>query len=312
MLRTLLSSSAVFAAPTAAEGAPAKPAVKNTPAASRKRQSETVAESGQTETGPRAVYLRPEKTAADIIVRLESYAEAGLRFLSSIVVHMIVRTYSTIDADRVKDIKTLMAEIEGYIQEYAKGKRGGKAFEHAWTSRILSTARTMCQKIIKDAGGVSRGEMGDILRSKSVDTANEVVFQHCLRITKGSNSFTALTKMLGGGVAKPAKGGKEAKTSNATVAVKGTNAAVAKRVLSDNGFEVLNAIPGKAVAKATKLADTIAKSNVDHRTFVLRALTMIDKPEVLLEIAEEATRLAKAMSAANRKGAKETGEAAAA
>lgn len=284
MLRTLLSSAVCFAA--SESGATEAQLAK----ASRDR---VAANKDKPEvTGPRVQYLKPEKTAADIIVRMESMAEASLRFLSSIVVHMAVRTYSTVDADRISDPKALIAEIEGFIQQYAKGKRGGKAFEHAWTSRYIATARTMAGKLLK--GGVALGPIGDVLRAKTVDVANELVFQHCLQVTKGVNSFTALTKMLAPAKAKaPPQAG--SKPSNAIKPVAGTNASVAKRVLSDKGFEVINAIPGKATAKAEKMAATIAKSNVDHRTFVLRALEMIDSAEVLIEIADTAKKMAQAM-----------------
>jgi hypothetical protein len=305
MLRsTFLSSARPVYAASLVEGGDAA-----TAKASRQRQASAKPDKDTDETGARAIYLKPEKTAADIMVRLESFAEAGIRFLSSVVVHMVVRTYSTVEADRVKDNKTLMAEIEGIIQEFAKGKRGGKAFEHAWLSRIMSTARTMGVKLITDGKGLMSGPVGDILRSKTVETANEIVFQRCLQVTKGSTSFTALTKMLSPANAKPGKGGKEpAKGSNAVKPVAGTNAAVAKRLLSDKGFEVLNAIPGKPVAKAVKMADKVSQSNVDQKAFLFRMIEQCTETTVLLEAAELCKARAKALSK-SAKGQDNDGEA---
>jgi len=268
----------------------------NAAEASASRRRQTANADKPTETGPKVVYLRPNDTAADILVRIESFAEAGIRFLSSVVVHMVVRTYSPIDADRVSDTKTLMNEVEGIIQEYAKGKRGGKPFEHAWTSRIIATARAMGVKLLSDGKKGVAGPVSEILRCRTVDKANEIVFQHCLAVTKGSNSFTALTKALT--PKKPKAGAQTGKTSNATKPAVGSAKAVALRLMSETGHEVFNATPGKnAVAKAEKLAGSIGKSNIDHKTFVLRSLESIDSPEALMEIAERAQELARALVA---------------
>lgn len=261
----------------------------------------------------RSVYLSPDATMTALVARLESTAEAGLRFMSAMVVHVINRQHPLVDDDK-RSAKEIDGEIERAINMHATGK-GGRHFAHAWTARLMATAKKIATamegdfKTSKHTGTVTE----NVLRSKTVDDANDVVYNFCMERTKGANNLTAIVKVM-----NPPKGTKASgKASNnaakgpdgkPVIKVRADTApsqSVAARILGETGGDVFRSLPtgkGKGEETAIRLADNVGKGNVDRRVFVMRTLALIDDVALLTEVAEFALNRAKELNAKPAKG----------
>lgn len=258
----------------------------------------------------KAVYLKGDDTIKSVVAHAEAAAGGNLAFCAAMVVHITTRLYTPIIAERVKmdDVKT---EILNAVREHGHAKKG-KEFGRAWSYKILSLAIAMGRSLMTDydrKGVVDGSPLQTILRSKSVEKAVETVMTFITGKTKGQNNLQSLEAALAPAKAK-AKAGK-AKAGAKKGAVSNnqrpqTAAVTAKALMSDKTADVIQAIPAKsAKQRGEKLADKIGgANNVDHAAFIMRSLNFVTDPAKLLEIADHATELAKAIGEKDDQGGK--------
>jgi len=232
----------------------------------------------------KAVYIKPEKSLEAIVLNVENAANATLRMVGAMVVHMIVRTYSPIIADR-RSFDDTREEVLSALKQYAETKRG-QPFKQAWVYRWLNLAKTSARSMVSDYDkkGVQDGSpLQVILRSKTVDKAIDTWHDLTMQKHKAVNSFAALEGALYKKPAKAKAQAGKAKGGNNVTASTDNPKRIARALIEEKGVEILNAMPGKPEAKAVRLADKIGTSNIDHKAFVMRSLTFLDA-EALIEV----------------------------
>jgi hypothetical protein len=276
------------------------------------QEAKTAASTTDDKVIDKAVYITAEKSLEAVIAYTMNAADASLKLVGACVVHLIVRSYSPVTADRAT-LKDALEEIRGTIKEHAAMKRGYD-FGRAWNYRLLSAAQTIARSLVTDYDkkGVQDGSpLQRVLRSKTADKGVELVCEFMTERTKGATSFAALERVYnpvtvaktGGSQKGSGKGGK----GNAG-ARKGGNSSkpetIAAVLSGDKGSAVFNAVEAKSpVARAIKLADKMQNASVDHFTMAKRFIAMIEKPEQLLKLADLATERAKELhSKATDKG----------
>lgn len=241
----------------------------------------------------KAVYIQPDDSLKAVVLNVENAANATLRMVGAMVVHMIVRAYSPVTGDRRTWDQT-RDELLGALKAYAETKRG-QPFKQAWVYRWINLAKTSARSMVTDYDkkGVQDGSpLQMILRAKTADKGIDVWHDLTMQKHKAANTFAALEASL---YKKPAKGkgtDKSGKGGNNVTASTDNPKRIAKAMMGDKGMEIINAIPGKPEAKAIKLADKIGQGNVDHKAFVLRSLTFLTA-EALIEVSNACLDLAK-------------------
>jgi hypothetical protein len=253
-------------------------------------------DTGSEKTIDKVVYIKAADSLKVVVANIGNAADATLRMTASMVVHLVVRTYSPIEADRASYDDT-KAEIVTAFKEYGEAKRG-KEFGKAWVYRFLSVATNMARSLVKDYDkkGVQDGSpLSMILRAKTADKACDIVFDFIMKKTKGANAFAALEKQLA--PKPPAKPQGETKASNNVKASTDKPSRIAAAMVADKGSDIFNAVPGNAKAKAIKIADKVGQSNVDHLAFVLRSIGFLSSVDDLMAVAQAATDRAKELQA---------------
>lgn len=252
----------------------------------------------------KAVYIQPDDSLKAVVLNVENAANAALRMVGAMVVHMIVRAYSPVIADRRTWDQT-RDELLSALKAYAETKRG-QPFRQAWVYRWINLAKTSARSMVADYDkkGVQDGSpLQNILRSKTADKGIDTWQALTVQKHKAVNNFAALEAAL---YKKPAKAtAKGNKGGNNVTASTDNPKRIAKAIMADKGVDILNAIPGKPEAKAIKMADKIGTSNIDHKAFVLRSLTFLDA-EALIEVSNACLDLAKQKAAEQNGGETET------
>lgn len=244
----------------------------------------------------KAVYIQPDDSLKAVVLNVEASAAATLRMVGAMVVHMIVRTYSPVIADR-RTFDQTREELLSALKAYAETKRG-QPFKQAWVYRWINLAKASARSLCTDYDkkGVQDGSpLQNILRAKTADKGIDLWATLTVQKHKAVNNFAALEAALYKKPAK-AKGNDKNKGGNNVTASTDNPKRIAKAMMGDKGMEIINAIPGKPEAKAIKLADKIGQGNVDHKAFVLRSLTFLDA-EALIEVSNACLDLAKAKQA---------------
>lgn len=259
----------------------------------------------------KVVYMSAEDSLKNVVLNVGNAADATLRLIASMVVHLIIRTYHHNDAER-RDMTQTKEEIMSAFKEYAETKRG-RPFQNAWVSRLLQNSVAMARSLTKDYDkkGVQDGSpLSHVLRAKTAQAGNEIVFAYIMGKTKGANAFAALEKALAP-AKRPEPAAAKGRTSNAVKASTDKPNRIAKAIEGDKGAEIFNAIPGNAKSKATKLADKVGQSNVDHLTFVMRSVGYLNTAEDCLAVSNAALeRMKELEKAATTKPVKATEAAA--
>lgn len=260
----------------------------------------------QTQDIVKTVYINGDASLKAVKLHVMNAADATLGLIAAMVVHLIVRTYHSNDQER-RDHKQTKAELLSAFQEFAEAKRN-KPYEHAWLSRLLNAAYKEARSMITDFKGIA-GPVTDILRAKKPETAIDLCMARIKQKTKGSNAFTALEKahlmndkVIPRKTPVTADGKVKGRGSNATLASKDSPDRIAKAIMGDKGSEIINAMPGKAKAKAIIMADKIGGSNVDFLTFAMRFIGNLQSAEDCLAVSNAALERMKELSATAIKG----------
>lgn len=246
----------------------------------------------------KVVYMSADESLKSVVLHCGNAADATLRLIAAMVVHLTIRTYHHNDAER-RDYKDTKEEILSAFKTYAELKRG-QPFRNAWVSRLLKTSTDMARSLVKDYDkkGVQDGSpLSFVLRAKTPDKANDIVFEFIMGKTKGANGFVTLEKALAP-VTKTKQPVAKGKGSNAVKASTDQPNRIAKAIESDKGAEIINAIAGNSKSKAVKLADKVGQSNVDHLTFVMRSVGYLNFATDCLAVSNRALERMKEIEAA--------------
>lgn len=266
--------------------------------ATAKEISEAIKAKIPAATIEKVVYMSADDSLKSVVLNCGNAADATLRFVAAMVVHLCVRTYHHIDAER-RDIKTTSEEILAALKEYAEIKRGAQ-FKNAWCAKLLATSKLMARALVTDYDkkGVQPGSpLSEVLRAKTAEKGLDIVFTLIMGKTKGANAFSSLERALSPkgpprNQAGTENGGKN-KGSNATKASTDKPERIGAAIMADKGHEIFNAVKGNAKAKAIKIADKVGQSNVDHLAFIMRSLSFLTTEEDLVAVSEAALNLAK-------------------
>lgn len=255
-----------------------------------------------TKTIDKVVFMSADDSLKAVVLCVGNAANATLRLIAQMTVHLCVRTYHHDETQR-RDFTKTKEELLSAFKEYAELKRG-RPFEHAWVSRLMACSIAMGRSLVKDYDkkGVQPGSpLSNLLRSKTPATAQEHVMTFIMAKTKGNSAFTALERSLAPAT-KPAPAARPGAGSNAVKPSTDTAPRIAAALDGDKGAEIFNAVKGNAKAKAIKIADKVGQSNVDHLAFILRSLTFLSKVEDLVGVSEAALNLAKEIQAKANEG----------